>query len=71
MVYGYLELWVLVSFEHLQLRIRVPRIRTEMTMLFFGLCFLQWEELQGEFEQLDYLRRIIEDNHIQEEKNTS
>ncbi|XP_058184219.1 RAP domain-containing protein, chloroplastic [Rhododendron vialii] len=36
-----------------------------------SVCHHEWEELQGEFEQLDYLRRIIEDNHIPEEKNTS
>lgn len=29
------------------------------------LCVLQWEELQGGFEQLDYLREILKD-HIGE-----
>ena len=24
-------------------------------------CLLQWEELEGEFEQLDYLRKILKD----------
>lgn len=36
-----------------------------------SVCHHEWEELQGEFEQLEYLRRLIGDNYIQEEKNTS
>lgn len=27
----------------------------------FCVVYLQWEALQGEFEQLDYLRRILAD----------